>query len=42
MTVIGCTAACDAAGYKLAGVEYASKITLPNWIFDLHLGIRGR
>ena len=27
MTVIGCTAACDAAGYKLAGVEYASKIT---------------
>jgi hypothetical protein len=30
MTVIGCTAACGAAGYKLAGMEYASKITLSN------------
>ena len=25
MTVTGCTAACGAAGYKLAGIEYASK-----------------
>lgn len=25
MTVTGCTSACDAAGYKLSGVEYASK-----------------
>jgi hypothetical protein len=28
MTVIGCTAACGAAGYKLSGMEYASKITI--------------
>lgn len=25
MTVTECTEACDAAGYKLAGIEYASK-----------------
>ena len=29
MTVIGCTAACEKAGYKLAGVEYADKIYFP-------------
>jgi hypothetical protein len=26
MTVMECTSACSAAGYKLAGVEYASKL----------------
>jgi hypothetical protein len=28
MTVTECTSACSAAGYQLAGVEYASKIRL--------------
>lgn len=41
MTVTGCTTACGAAGYKLAGIEYASKIFLvpalaKTWLLTKH------